>query len=482
MLDSNHELFVISDLHIGGKYSSGFDRGFRINTHVNELTLFIQQLTQHSNNSASSQELVINGDFIDFLAQEGSPEKPWTAFIDNPDDALKTYMEIYDQDRNFFNALNELSASGCDITLLLGNHDIELSFPVIRQYLKDQIEAKKGGRLTFIYDGEAYAVGDVVIEHGNRYDGFNVVNHDQLRSIRSSISRHEPISAADEFIPPPGSLLVADIMNPIKKSYGFVDLLKPETEAVIPLLLALEPGYLKDVEKLWKLRKLKSAAHRLAPKKAEEIDFAGFTGIEYERGEGSSTLSSILNGHVDTELISDLQTLCAETEITTSIAEPNGILSELENTFSMLKLKVSDKTYRSRMNLLLRTLRNLRNDYSFDVNKEIPGVIRHAEQLVSHGFKTVIFGHTHLAKEIKLADDATYINTGTWAELMKLPTGLFEPEKAKEVLEKFVSNLKSKNYDDYIIYKPTFAHVVMDNNRRTLSAKLCFFNGQTLDN
>src|SRR4051794_40295340 len=44
-MPKSSELFVISDLHIGGKYSEKpGDRGFRINVHVDELTRFIQEV------------------------------------------------------------------------------------------------------------------------------------------------------------------------------------------------------------------------------------------------------------------------------------------------------------------------------------------------------------------------------------------------------------------------------------------------------
>jgi hypothetical protein len=33
----------------------------------------------------------------------------------------------------------------------------------------------------------------------------------------------------------------------------------------------------------------------------------------------------------------------------------------------------------------------------------------------------VVFGHTHLAKQIDLGDGRTYTNTGTWADLAQIP-------------------------------------------------------------
>src|SRR5439155_7172313 len=116
---------------------------------------------------------------------------------------------ILNRDRQFFAALKEFLSGGHRLTILLGNHDIELSFPALRRVLVEELEAD-GRRFSFIYDGEAYALGKVLIEHGNRYDEWNVVTHDTLRRVRSVQSRAEPmLEAWRSFEAPAGSFLVA---------------------------------------------------------------------------------------------------------------------------------------------------------------------------------------------------------------------------------------------------------------------------------
>src|SRR4029079_11704760 len=116
----------------------------------------------------------------------------------------------------------------------LGNHDLELTLPGPSALLHETLGA---GRISFLFGGEALALGDGLIEHGNRCDPWNLVDHDSLRAIRSDISRRfEPLPV---FPAPPGSKLVVDVMNSVKKELRFVDLLKPETDAVLPLLVAL---------------------------------------------------------------------------------------------------------------------------------------------------------------------------------------------------------------------------------------------------
>jgi hypothetical protein len=75
------------------------------------------------------------------------------------------------------------------LTILLGNHDVELSFPPVRRAFASLIGTEEGMGLRFICDGEAYVIDHVLIEHGNRYDGFNAVAFDDLRELRSLQSR-----------------------------------------------------------------------------------------------------------------------------------------------------------------------------------------------------------------------------------------------------------------------------------------------------
>ncbi len=132
---------------------------------------------------------------------------------------------------------------GGRLTVLLGNHDIELSLPSVRTAFRHALGVKPGHDFEFLYDGEAYVVGDALIEHGNRYDAWNQIDLDSLRRVRSLLSRRQDIPERYRFDPPAGSHMVASVINTIKIQYPFIDLLKPEEAAVVPILLALEPAY-----------------------------------------------------------------------------------------------------------------------------------------------------------------------------------------------------------------------------------------------
>jgi UDP-2,3-diacylglucosamine pyrophosphatase LpxH len=240
---NNKLVYVISDLHLGGALDpeNASGRGFRIFTQSNALRDFINGLSNIG--KAAEVELVINGDFVDFLAEK-DPETDCWAPLKTPESA-ETILRSIAGDRPegiVFAALRDFMARGGRLTLLLGNHDVELRFPKVRRALEELLACRSDRPLHFVYDGEAYVIGDVLIEHGNRYDSYNTNDYDALRRVRSLQSRREPIPHENEAQPSPGSVLVASFINQRKWDYPFIDLLKPENETVIPLLVALDPN------------------------------------------------------------------------------------------------------------------------------------------------------------------------------------------------------------------------------------------------
>ncbi|MEJ2238454.1 MAG: hypothetical protein P8X82_09175, partial [Gemmatimonadales bacterium] len=84
------QVFVISDLHIGGDYAAPDDpddRGFRISTQVPALTSFVTALADKQPGGPVI-ELVINGDFIDFLAEKVPNSSGWEPFTLDPEVAV----------------------------------------------------------------------------------------------------------------------------------------------------------------------------------------------------------------------------------------------------------------------------------------------------------------------------------------------------------------------------------------------------------
>jgi len=138
---------------------------------------------------------------------------------------------------------------------------------------------------------------------------------------------------------------------------------------------------------------------------------------------------------------------------------------------SFLRIKTSS-SYDARLKILIGTLRALQDDKSFDRSIETgKNYQAAAEALAGKGFATIVFGHTHLAKDTK-AGDARYLNTGTWADVMRMPPEIVHgaPVAALEKLALFAQAIRDKRFDEYLLFRPTFAHIRLDAHGRTVAS------------
>ena len=466
------ELFIISDLHIGGEYpGESDDQGFRMNTHVDDLIEFINEVTERYQQKQIPTELIINGDFIDFLAEKIPDIGIRKSFINNEQHALNTFNQIVERDQELFSTLNKMLSAGVNLTILLGNHDVELSFPRVRARIHELLGVEKNNRLQFIFDGEAYVVGNVLIEHGNRYDGWNTIDHDRLRRFRSETSRRLEISNDAQFLPPAGSRLVEKIMNIIKKDYPFIDLLKPETEAAIPLLLALEPSYGSMANGI-ETYHLEKEAKKHSPVAPARPALSGDIAAE-KTDNLPDNLVELLSRQLRPSDRENLEKLIIDAK-----KIPGEIAAlTIDRVLTFIKLRMDD-SYDSRLKTLHGTLKCLQDDKSFDFTTEAElSYSNAAKELRNKGFQAIIFGHTHLAKEVKLTENSDYpkyLNTGTWANLLEIPKNIISgPESlAFEDLKKFATAIQLKKMDSFIKFIPTFAHIAFMDMKRLTSANI----------
>lgn len=523
--------YVISDLHLGGHTPAANEpdsRGFRIFTHTVELSDFISRLTAMPAGPDQTKgipriELVINGDIVDFLAEtDGGPQR-WSAVKSRPGAAIEAFEAIARSEAAIFESLAAFLQKGHRLTLLLGNHDIELAFPDVRRRLEELLSYDGHQDFQFIYDGEAYTIGDVLIEHGNRYDPFNVTNNDSLRRARSLMSRNQDVSKEHAFQASSGSHIVTEILNPIKVDYPFVDLLKPENETVIPMLLALEPKYRSVVGKFIRLA-AQSRRHRLAapamPSAGSDITakVETMTGLsDITMSDESSTAPQARKRLVDAALaavenadddaaanivlafllrndFAEFETALLEASATIVSGDIAGILDRGKQYGSSLWLMLTHcnaEQIERRLPALRVALGAVIESQCFDPNVETgTDYLRAAVDLATRGFKLIIFGHTHLPKDINLkVVDARYINTGSWADIIKfdklLLTNPPPPEKGTaprpSPLQQFVEAIKKRDFAKWIDFSPCYARLDFkrDDHAREKLAKAELVSFQT---
>ena len=414
----SEQIFVISDLHLGGK--PGFQmcgpEGQRL------LAGFTRWVTSQQR-AGREAHLVIAGDGVDFLA-----ERPSEAFTGGEAEAALKLSSIFERTREVWDAFHGHVAAGGKFTLMLGNHDIELSLPRTRRMLRERLGV---GRVEVLYDDEALRVGDLLIEHGNRYDDWNWVDHDQLRRVRRNLSRGE---AADFFKPQPGSRFVIDVMNKIKEEYPFVDLLKPENESVAPFLALLRPDLAKAMKDVggtvgaWVETRLRATG----------------AGGDSTRSFGDDPGPAAAGATRTDEMLALVDAVAGPPEAWDGAAA-GGATRSLLGLIVARKLTPREVYLEKLRKVLVERLGG--EGRGFDVNREEPTYLAAANKAVQHGAKVVVYGHTHLVKRVDLEGAARYLNTGTWADLMRVPAEALRDDalrdEALRVLGGFADDLTS---------------------------------------
>lgn len=424
-------LFVISDLHLGG------DDKFAICASPGQ-ALLADFLTWVAAQQTPSHDvhLIVNGDSVDFLAE---PE--FLAFTAHDKSATRKLQTIFDRTEAVWKAMAAVVASGAQLTFTLGNHDLELSLPGPRRLLQRILGR---GRFEFLYDNQALTIGDVLIEHGNRYDRWNAVNHDSLRRARVQASLGRAISDVEA---PAGSRLVVDVMNELKDRYSFVNLLKPENEAAIPLLAVLDPSALQKIPDLVALS---------AQPSAEGLEAAP---TMHPQDRKALTMAS--------------QLALGDTEAVGFTAIRDFITGWREQAAAWYRAQQIDKLYKAFRYFLGAQLG------AFDTSLEAKEYHEAALDSARDGFRVVLYGHTHLPKRIPLLGDSLYLNTGTWADIMCLPAAVLlndSEERAKEDLAVFVDDLEHNRMQQWVSRVPTFARVELEDGR-SLSSDLFVYEG-----
>ncbi len=234
------DLYVVSDIHMGGK------PGLQILKSGPRLGRLFEHLASVDPNREIG--LVINGDLVDSLAEDQRD-----GYIAG-DHAESMMQRIY-ADPAFKPAWDGLAkfvqAEKRHLILTLGNHDLELSLPQVEVSVRRQLargSSSADGRIVFATRGTGYAcqVGNarVFCTHGNESDSWNVVDHEKLREVAESMNAGRPFDPS-KWVPNAGTRFVINVMNQVKRRHPFVDLLKPETSAVFPILLVLDPDVVK---------------------------------------------------------------------------------------------------------------------------------------------------------------------------------------------------------------------------------------------
>jgi UDP-2,3-diacylglucosamine pyrophosphatase LpxH len=176
--------FVVSDLHLGaGDYLDDFDQdqGF---------VSFLEAISKKR-----GSELIINGDFIDFVAVtlEKDTTKPFSRLGCTEEESLRKLERALEAHASLFAALRRFMEKGHRLVLVPGNHDIDLFWPRVRDRLLDELGGPGSEQFRFESSG-FYREDGLYVEHGNQYYAdsvFENFTHPFLRDPKSGEQRLE---------------------------------------------------------------------------------------------------------------------------------------------------------------------------------------------------------------------------------------------------------------------------------------------------
>lgn len=405
MPDRYHALYVVSDLHIGGRPDREIFR------EAEALAWLVDQIAARAT-PHKLVGLVLNGDVVDVLADS---DIPFDAF--GAAERLVLWMA-----RACFQPLTLalrrfVHTAGCRLVVVIGNHDLELCLPEVQSRLRDllaQTDEAARGRLLFVTDGTGYrcevgsqaAARDVLCLHGEVADTWNAVDHEDLRKVVRALNAG---SKPPEITVNAGTQMVLKIINPLKYDEGwpFVDLLKPEQEAAVQIAMALawdgKGGAAKTAR--YATRLISTQPSRLRDALRRWIGWLSDDGDGVARPEGWSAEAE---GRKLVEELADFDGLEVRPD---ELGPGEGLLGRNEDRSSLrekLRKRVSGEIW------------------------ELDGpddTLDWVAENVGADVHYVIAGHTHLRRKKRHPKwPGVYFNSGTWIALMNVPDGVLDDD------------------------------------------------------
>jgi hypothetical protein len=316
-----------------------------------------------------------------------------------------------------------VQTAGHRLAVTLGNHDLELALPWVREHLLDLLAGDDDtarGRIILAFDGAGFLCragnATVLCVHGNEIDPWNVTDHEVIRRTGRDLQQGR---AVQPWIPNAGTYLVIDVMNDIKKEHPFIDLLKPEREAVLPVLLSVAPEKRDRILSVWPIyQRLRQDTDRLRK---------GLLGDEDEPSDLRSGPLPPPRPPMDHDA------LMGETEdLLTRRVEP---ITLVPDAYSEQTLGLGGALWSwasggdSRVTLRL-ALEDLQNDRSFDWRLQ-DEMFRKFDETVTAGIDFVLCGHTHLERALpRRKGSGFYFNSGTWVRLIQLKPEVLGDQQA----------------------------------------------------
>ena len=460
-------VYAVSDLHLGGK------PGFQIFSHGELFQQAIENLRNGMEDGAKVA-LVLNGDLVDFLAEEPyqyfsvrSAEKKLQRIFHDPGFApVWSSLQYFVGQKNNFLVINT------------GNHDVELALPTAQQMLIDKLTKNNrdsGNRIEIITDGSGYlcrvANAKILCIHGNEIDNWNLINYKHLRQITTQLKR---ALAPREWDANFGTRLVIDVINFLKKNYPFVDVLKPEKEAVIPLLTLFinKPQLIKSLCRIVGV----AGTGSVSGIKQRTGMLAMENDIRKSVPDVNLASPPVLDFLIDASMSHDLLIKAYKDVMLNSEEEPTHINDEeleedllslhtrVEKIVSFLQLFAQSPKETTIELVRKKLVKSYQKDWDYSIDFEDED-FKKIDESVGENIDCIIAGHTHMRRALHRGRRGFYLNTGTWASLIEINSEtLHDKQMFYQLVQKLLQNKKSlEEYESLLSFKPTLVRVYKNN-------------------
>ena len=223
--NSEKTIIIISDLHLGaGHFYNGKRNVLEDFYHDEELIDF---LTYYSTGEYSSKpvELVINGDFLDFLAVPFVPffdDEFWSeeASYEKLERILEAHPEVMKALISFVEKKNK------KIIYIIGNHDAEMILPKVMERFTEVFPVDLRNKVRIMNSNDSHNPHPkITIRHGHQYEFAH--QFDLEKSMITSVKGRR------YFLPPWGSYFVTRVINKFKEERSYINEVKPIKNFII---------------------------------------------------------------------------------------------------------------------------------------------------------------------------------------------------------------------------------------------------------
>jgi UDP-2,3-diacylglucosamine pyrophosphatase LpxH len=438
---------IVSDLHMGDG-----GRGDDFVDDNNQFATFVRQQAQTDRGRRGEIELIINGDFLEFvqvLPERYTLNSPdyWCSeeeSLDKLDCILAGHPEV-------FKALTEFQAPGNIVTIFPGNHDIDLHWTAVQDRLRSvagNVNIELGEHTYTRYGGKLH------ISHGHLFPSIDPVNG--FKNWRHPILRLPDDNAPPRLEMCTGTLFVVRFVNPLEEKYPFVDNVHPQTE-LVRILLREDRWGLRTVGWLGARFILQHFGASLSAGSRDDIGpelLGAIQGDPFFREKIAELCRDLLGRPDMTEASVSKQFGSEEqlAELLEMLLKADGSLTRWTDIIEIAKPAVNAAGGGSGSTLSLHDASRI------DVRAECLTIARNIWKVHAD---IVVLGHTHLHQEIE-ENGCRYYNPGSWTRYIEEP-----------------SDLTLADLEDDNSYPYELNYVQIEDDGGTIRSKLVCFDRQT---